>query len=36
MHNSANMINAGAEKMITSIDNIEVSLEENDQWQFHD
>ena len=33
---SSNMIDDAAVKMITGIENIEVFLEENDEWQFHD
>lgn len=36
MRKSANMITDDAVKMITGIENIEVFLEENDEWQFHD
>ena len=36
MRKSANMINDAAVRMISGIENIEVFLEENDQWQFHD
>lgn len=36
MRKSSNMIDEGAAKMIIGIENIEVFLEENDQWQFHD
>lgn len=36
MRKSSNMIDDGAVKIITGIENIEVFLEENDQWQFHD
>ena len=35
MRKSANMITDDAVKMITGIENIEVFLEENDEWQFH-
>ena len=30
------MIDEAAIRMINGIENIEVFLEENDQWQFHD
>ena len=36
MRKSANMIDEAAARMINGIENIEVFLEENDQWQFHD
>ena len=36
MRKSSNMIDDGAVKIITDIENNEVFLEENDQWQFHD
>ncbi len=36
MRKSANMIDDAAVGMITGIENIEIFLEENDQWQFHD
>ncbi len=36
MRKSANMIEEAAVRMINGIENIEVFLEENDQWQFHD
>lgn len=36
MRKSANMIEDAAVKMITGIENIEVFLEEKDEWQFHD
>lgn len=36
MRKSANMIDEAAIRMINGIENIEVFLEENDQWQFHD
>lgn len=36
MRKSSNMIDDDAVKMINGIENIEVFLEENDQWQFHD
>ena len=36
MRKSANMIDDAAVEMITGIENIEIFLEENDQWQFHD
>lgn len=32
---SANMITDDAVKFVTGIENIEVFLEENDEWQFH-
>lgn len=35
MRKSANMISDDAVKFITGIENIEVFLEENDEWQFH-
>lgn len=33
---SANVITDDAVKFVTGIENIEVFLEENDEWQFHD
>ena len=36
MRKSANMIDDGAAKIITGIENIEIFLEDDDQWQFHD
>ena len=36
MRKSANMITDDAVKFVTGIENIEVFLEENDEWQFHD
>ena len=36
MRKSANMIDESAVRLIRGIENIEVFLEENDQWQFHD
>ena len=36
MRKSANMIDESAIRFIRGIENIEVFLEENDQWQFHD
>lgn len=35
MRKSANMITDDAVKFVTGIENIEVFLEENDEWQFH-
>ena len=35
MRKSANMITDDAVKMITGIENIEIFLEDNDEWQFH-
>lgn len=36
MRKSANIIDDAAVGMFTGIENIEIFLEENDQWQFHD
>ena len=35
MRKSANMITDDAVKMVTGIENIEIFLEDNDEWQFH-
>ena len=35
MRKSANMITDDAVKFVTGIENIEVFLKENDEWQFH-